>query len=281
MFHLACVGLSELPATDVWFCPTCVRFFPPDGAATVCTAAVDMLSAAALNPLDSPGALGAWLHELMHGAWGPAHVTRLFNCLPGQRNFVPHASGLPQCVATLRGEVDALLGCLWMGAVPAVLDPWAGTGTIAAACAAAGVPVLLQGDIHPRSEDVVRCNSLRRDHLHALSASLPAGFIVVTSPWFMFNDLAIPLPLELLADGAAAVCVHVTGHYISGYLHAPRMSWLQSIPSGLLHVLFTAAPGLVGVNATWLCFFRDAAARRRLLRPPPALASVSWAVAHP
>jgi hypothetical protein len=86
MFHLACVGLSELPATNVWFCPTCVRLFPPDGAATMCTAAVDMLSVAALNPLDSPGALGALLHELMLGAWGPAHVTRLFNCLPGQVN---------------------------------------------------------------------------------------------------------------------------------------------------------------------------------------------------
>ena len=49
------------------------------------------------------------MQQLMPGQWAPAHLTRLANCMPGQRRFLSQRAdagrGQPECVPTLPEEV--------------------------------------------------------------------------------------------------------------------------------------------------------------------------------
>ncbi len=274
-FHLGCVGLAEVPAGS-WICPTCVQFGQPAvvAGAAVLSCAVGSLAfdAACFSHVRSAAELGELMNMLMPGRRSPSYLQRLFKRLPGGASFLQPDSGLPECVITRPAEISALLRCLNLRAVPAVLDCWAGTGTIASVCTGAGVPLVLQADIHPRSQDVFWANALRLDHLQGLALQLPPGFVVMTSPWFVWNDVAIPL---LLRCGAAAVFVHVSSTYITDATR-PRARWLHAFGTRL-HVVVTAERGDVGRNAVWLCFFAGDDTRARLLTSTPSGVTVAWA----
>jgi hypothetical protein len=152
-----------------------------------------------------------------------------------------------------------------------VVDCWAGTGTIAAACARAGVKHVIQADISPRSPKVFFSDALQLSHLLALVANLPTDFVFITSPWWIWNDVAIPL---MLRCGAAAVFAHVSPTYETN-APEPRARFFNNL-GNLCHTEHLVVPGQVGRPCSWLCLFRNAVDRHRLLKLPPSGATRHW-----
>ena len=139
-------------------------------------------------------------------------------------------------------------------------DPWSGTGTIAAVMARAGIPVLTN-DANPLSPAMLHMDALSSDTYQQWRQSCGLGAIVC-SPHFALLDLALPLAAQFVEQVA---CIHVPGTYYteaneirSGYLAklqaAGRLARISFLPRGPR-----------GYRCMWICIFRSAAVRRRLL----------------
>ena len=150
-WHRGCLKLDHLPAGE-WFCPWCCKYQRP--IAEVDSLYLGQLQPGSLmSPLQTLDDIQDLLDQCMPGARRTnAYLARLLNRAPGHSMFLQPETGLPECVVTMPHEMDALFNILHMPALRemTVVDCWAGTGTIAAACARAGVKHVIQADISPR-----------------------------------------------------------------------------------------------------------------------------------
>jgi hypothetical protein len=271
-WHLRCLNLSETPE-GTWFCPWCCMYQRPE--TELATLYVGALSPETLmSPLQNPADVQRLLDSCMPGApRAPTYLARLLNRAPGQPLFLQSATGLPECVVTLPHEMDSLFGILHLDVLRSmyVVDCWAGTGSIATACTRIGVGNIIQADIHPRSANVFYADSLQLSHLLALVAHLPTDFVFITSPWWIWNDVAIPL---MLRCGAAAVFAHVSSTYETNPPDQ-RAQFFNAL-GDLCHTEHMVLPGAVGRQCSWLCIFRSAVDRKRLLKLTPAGATRHW-----
>jgi len=146
-----------------------------------------------------------------------------------------------------------------------VVDPFNGTGAIAAALKGAGCSRVLTNDICDLRAADMHVDALQpafSDHAgQRLGRPVDA---VVSSPWFTVLDIALPL---LVAAAQTVVCLHVPGHYVSSGV-MPRYAYLQELQrQGRLVVLFGVPRAAMGWRCAWLVVFRNAAVKRALLRP--------------
>jgi hypothetical protein len=261
-WHLSCAEVGVMPLKEEdWYCPYCVQF---RSRATQVMA----VRVAERGRLHSADALRAELERYMPGVWPESTVTRLAKFLPGQADFLQPATGKPECVVTLAEEYECLLRAIDFGSLLALVDPFAGSGTTRRVMEpATGVSVVLS-DIFPWSGELQLYNALEARDMRQLTAGLsPGTWAFVTSPWFKFNDLALPVMMEA---GPAAVFAHVSHHYVFDS-HERRKKWMEQYD---VHVILIEMRGNVGRHCVWLCLFPKGT-KQRFLRVATT-ASMSW-----
>ena len=201
------------------------------------------------------------LELVMPGNWPEGHITRLHHHIRMINSAVALGGDTP-LVQTTTDEVAALRGHIDFTQMGGLLDPWSGSGGIAADFGAAQVQVSTN-DINPRYPAETHCDALYPSYYRQVAKRMGLDAIV-TSPWFAVLDLA--LPLAVMAARSVA-CVHVPGHYVTD-AHPRRRSYLQSLMSeGRLHVLFLGNKGPLGRRCLWLLMFADRTTKERLLLP--------------
>ena len=127
--------------------------------------------------------------------------------------------------------------------------------------AGTGVPVVLS-DVWPWGPEVQLYNALDFAEMCQLTAGLePGRFAFVTSPWYLMNDLALPV---MMACQPAAVFAHVSWSYYTD-AHDRRRAWLRNYD---VHLICIDRPGNSGRRCCWLCIFPKGGAKDRLLRLP-------------
>jgi hypothetical protein len=232
-----------------------------------------------LVQLESPEGVLGTLRRLMPGPWRQPHATRLFNRLPGQKDFLQPTTESPERVPTLPDEYTPLLARLRFSAVSSVVDPFCGSGSTAH-----------QLHIWPQSRHVsvtlsdadfavgahLHGNALDTTYLAQLRTEHGPFDVVITSPWFTMLDLALPL-LIMLAE--KAVFCHVPGHYITN-MPQGRKRWLRGLCTNRRVLAITNLPRspMGFFSCLWLCIFRTEATRDELLSYLPEDAATSMEV---
>jgi hypothetical protein len=273
-WHMRCLQppLSKLPPKAApFYCPYCVRLGRNLGRSLL-SASLAVVQTAYASRTDLERTLAA----LMPGPWSKSHVTRLFNLLPGQSRFAQAVHGVPQRVPTLLAEYDPLLRYIDWASVSSACDPWSGNGTTAEAlrmCTATSTIDVTLSDIDPQANAHSCGNALDLSYLRYLSSTVAghAFDVAVCSPLFALLDLAIPTIFSLVS---AAAFIHVPGHYLSNMPPA-RRAWFER-HSDLCCVLTSLPVGPMGRRCAWVCLFKSAGERQRLLRPPVSAKSISF-----
>jgi hypothetical protein len=87
---------------------------------------------------------------------------------------------------------------------------------------------------------------------------------IVTSPWFSFLDVAVPLAVHFVRHVA---CIHVPGHYLTD-AHTARRVYLQKLHlDGRLAVIMGLEPGPLGRRCIWLLIFKTRGDMNRYIIP--------------
>lgn len=203
----------------------------------------------------------AALQMMMPGQWAEGHVTRMHNQLTAINTAVAQGGDTP-LVRTTQDEVTALQQLVDFTQMGGVLDPWSGTGMVAAAFGAAQVQVC-SNDINPRQPADTHCDALQPTFYRQVARRIGLDAIV-TSPWFAVLDLA--LPLAVMAARSVA-CIHVPGHFVTD-AHPRRRAYLRALMhEGRVHMHFLDKKGPMGRRCLWLLVFADRATKARLLSP--------------
>jgi hypothetical protein len=204
------------------------------------------------------------LQLLMPGDWQQRVVTKLARQLALSYADAAVGAALP-CVATTAEEVQWLLSRVNLIECQSVVEPFNGTGAIAAALKGAGCSTVLTNDLCDLRAADMHVDALQPAFLNHAGQRLGCPVdAVVSSPWFTVLDIALPL---LVAAARTVVCLHVPGHYVSSGV-MPRYAYLQELQrQGRLVVLFGVPRAAMGWRCAWLVVFRNAAVKRALLRP--------------
>ncbi len=261
-WHQQCVALEQLPPAEAaWYCPYCVQF---QGKANALYAARAMAMGQAVCAVS----LKELLDEYLPGEWPAATVTRLANCLPGGSRFL-QASGRPECVATLPEEYEALIQDINWTDIDVVVDPFAGTGTTRRVLQQRLQKPVVLADIWPWSAEVEVSNALDPISMRSLVSTLvPGRFVYVTSPWYVFNDLALAI---MMSCGPGAVFAHVPPWYITD-AHDRRRSLLRKYD---VHVICLDPAGNLGRRCCWLCLFPKGK-KELYIKDDPLWGTISW-----
>jgi hypothetical protein len=263
-WHTACLDppLRAAPRGD-WFCPYCVRL---QRTWRVVAATFAQFQDGAHAPAyDTPEDVLCALERLMPGPWTQAHATRLYNCMPGRKNFVQLTTGGPERVLTTPAEYDVLLRYTDLSQVRCAWDPWCGTGSTAHRLRehahSAHVHTILS-DVDPSVAADHYGDALDPRFLHGIQEIYRRVDVFVTSPWFTMLDLTIPLMTSI---ATTAVFCHIPGHYLTN-MPLARQAWFRA-NAARIHILSNLPVGPYGRRCAWLCWFRTAADMARVLSP--------------
>ena len=214
--------------------------------------------------LNSSAGVIAALQCLMPGDWTPAHATKLSN--------LHHAT--PRCVTTTREEVQALADHILLEQLGTIFDPWAGTQGIAKTllrlnkgCA------IVSNDLDVSQPASFHLNALYPETYRVVSKGT-AYKAIITSPWFQWLDLALPLAARFTQTVA---CIHVPCHYIGDSI-AARSSWITELQAqGRIFIIAALPRGPMGRRCAWLLVFASAQMKQKILRPAYRHASFTLA----
>jgi hypothetical protein len=200
----------------------------------------------------------------------------LWKRLPGGEAFLQDAQrhadynpGWPELVQTSRGEVHALLRQLDLSDEGPIVDVWAGKSGIATAMAGWRAESLsvFSSDVVQRPDcprlDMV-ADALSPTAYEEARRQLGGIGVIVSSPWWVMLDLAVPLACHY---AAAAVAMHLPAQWLF-QPRAARAVWLASLAAqGRVMVIGDVPRGAFGHATIWLVIFSSAAARVRMVRP--------------
>jgi transposase InsO family protein len=271
-----------------WYCPYCVKLGrapatpQPANTAHAAYVASMALDQGRVSPqyvqTHSPQGVLRTLQYLMPGPWRINHATRLFNCLPGQKNFLQPSTGAPERVPTLPDEYTPLLMRVRWDHVSTVIDPWCGTGSTSQQLriwpqSSHTSATLSDADLSVGAH--VHGNALDATYLAQLRTAYGPFDVAITSPWFTMLDLALPLLMTLATK---AVFCHVPGHYITN-MPQGRRDWLRSLCTQRRAVVIANLPrSPMGYSCLWLCVFRSEEDREQLLHTSPTDEAVTLEV---
>jgi hypothetical protein len=204
------------------------------------------------------------LYPLYAGLWDPAHVTKLYNRLPGNSNFLQKDSLLPEMVATPASDYWSLGTLISFSPEHTVFDPWFGSGSSNHFLRDMGVRKVLGSDASPRLDTHAFCG----DGLLALTYTRARRHfggsldLIVTSPWWALLDLAVPMAY---CQADLAAFIHVP-YYYSTQGPPARLSWLTDLARReLAYQVLCEDRGNTGFRSAWLLLFRSIEARDALL----------------
>jgi len=240
--------------------PAGVRIPEPVAASVLsqqlCSTALSGGSAAVTLPthwdLQTRQGVARALSILMPGEYAPLHLTKIANSVKAILMDSRHV-----WVPTVDTELEPLARLVDFSACHSFLDPFAGSGSIAAFFASMGYQVL-QNDLNLSWPVDLHCDALQP----AFYAAHPAQ-VIVASPPFCVLDIAVPL-MSLAASVVA--CIHVPGHWLSSATK-PRQQWLQEMFNrDRLHVILGLERGPMGRKCAFLLVFATADMKAAMMR---------------
>ena len=168
-----------------------------------------------------------FLKQNMPGKWSPMHITKLVQRLPGNERFLIKETGMTECVKTVEDEVKRLLEVVNLSEICSILDPHDGTGCITKYLKKHlnSKTKIVSNDICPEhnqdgSPDLME-NSLN-DKLYIENGPFD---VIITSPWFVMLDVAIPFMLKYCKYFLAC---HVPSYYVLNPPE-PRLAYLKKL----------------------------------------------------
>ena len=158
--------------------------------------------------------------------------------------------------------------------VASVLDPWAGSGT---------TKRMLEGRTVVRLTDIARrttqldalANAVERPDMDAVVDALGPFDMVVTSPFFELNDLAVGAALRIARK---AVAIHVNTRHL-GQPTSGRMDYMARFAAEKRLVIIggLAKSSRVVFNHEWIIIFKSEAFKHELYIPATnEYTSVLW-----
>ena len=219
---------------------------------------------------NSRAGVEAALATLMPGPQSSHHVTAIFNrILATTRPVDPELL----CVETMISEVKRLLHCVDLSAFSAGLDPWSGTRAIGLTLEQAGIR-MVSNDLDATREADFHMDALQPSTYRAISKAVPGSLsLIVTSPWYSFNDLAVPLAAHY---AEALACVHVSSNYLASPTSA-RAAWVHQLAGeGRLHIIKgTETNRRINRKCAWLVIATNRELLQRVIRPEADPVTVS------
>ena len=231
----------------------------PDSAAAVVAKCISLSGSSTLSlpsswDLQSPQEVARALSLLLPGEYATAHFTRIANSIKALAQKGEKGGWVP----TTAAELQPLARLVDFSGCQSFMDPFAGSGAIAAFFAAMGFSVL-QNDWDERWSQV----QLRSDALQPAFYRAHPAQVIVTSPPFAVLDIAAPL---VAAAAAVLACIHVPGHWFASATR-PRQQWLHDLQQqGRLHILMGLERGPLGRKCAFLLVFATADMKRQMLR---------------
>ena len=210
---------------------------------------------------NAPAVLSA-LVNLMPGEWPETYPSRVSKFVPGGEHELKALSrSWPDSCAT-QAEVESLLKVLDLRGVFGVLDPWAHSTVVQDTLERRGLPVVTNwggaGDV-PTSH---RYDALQLEGWDSLRRQGVCLDVVISSPWFMLLDLALPMAVLCVET---AVCMRVPWNYLNEAPQA-RKCWLRRLHKEGRTVWLKGLPPTANSRShVWLLVFKDDVVRRRML----------------
>ena len=176
-------------------------------------------------------------------------------------------------VPTDERDYAALVAHIDWSKVSTVLDPWCGSGTTKRMLEAHTRVCLT--DIVKRGELDALANAVERPDMDAVVRAFGPFDMVVTSPFFELNDLAVGAALRIARK---AVAIHVNTRHL-GQPAAGRMDLMARFASEKRLVVISGLPksSRVTFNHEWIIVFHSEAFKNELCLPGEnAYTTVLW-----
>ena len=177
----------------------------------------------------------------------------------------PHAAR-QQHKAILADDVLKLLQAVDFSRCATILDPWSGSGVIAAAFATRRQAVV-SSDWQGANGASLHGNPLQSGMYRVLQQRYGSIDAIVFSAWTSVLDVAIPVAVHM---AKAVVCTLVPSSYVTD-APAPRLAWLNKLHTAGRLALVVGTPQRYeddarGTRCTWLCIFSTPHERQRMMR---------------
>lgn len=167
-------------------------------------------------------------------------------------------------VVTDERDYDALMARIDWSRVGSVLDPWAGSGTTKRVLG--GLTTVRLTDIAKHTEELdALANAVERPDMEAVAAAFGPFDMVVTSPFFDMNDLALGAALRVAREGVA---IHVNTRHM-GQPTEGRMDRLARLAAEkrLVIIMGLQKSSRVAFNHEWVLVFHSEALKNELYIP--------------
>jgi hypothetical protein len=214
--------------------------------------------------LDTIEQLVAAMKLITIGDWHGAIMSKLFKALPTQMGYW-NSDGTPDVPEVAPAEVHVLCRVIDLSGVTCVVDPWSLTPLVAGMLTALGgiTPLnVTTNNPDPLSQADTHFDPLQPGFYEAVIAS-QHDCAFITIPPLKLLDLAVPL---LMHHVQSVVCVYVPGTFIMD-ASDPRQAWLQALQlQDRLCVICGLPKGASGSRGAWLCIFKDALTRHKLVK---------------
>jgi hypothetical protein len=211
------------------------------------------------------------VYEVMQRLMPGKYETRHYSTLATKwRNWIAAMSkddgaAGKQWAPTMEDEVTALLHHVDLRDMGRVSDPYCGSGTVGRVINQRQKVMVQGNDINPGVKGArTHMNALHPKFYQELTHTLGGkvqGF--VTSPWFRFLDLAVPL---LVAHATEVIAVHVPGDYLTN-AHAARRAYLRGLAAThVMRVVAGLPVSVTGRRCVWLVIFKSVGTAHRRWR---------------
>jgi hypothetical protein len=213
--------------------------------------------------LTSITGLARALAELMPGSHAKNHTSRVANIIRQLHGMAKEVIPNNQkfWMETASEDVGGLLQAVDFSGVRSVVEPFCGSGSIAASLRACGIPVW-RNDLNPYWPADSHQDALQPGFYQTLQRQGRCE-VIVTSPWFSVLDVAAPLAVRYAAKVA---CLHVPGHWVANPSE-PRSEWFKNLQrQGRLHAVMGLPRGPLGRRCAWVLVFSSPKVKEEMLK---------------
>jgi hypothetical protein len=206
--------------------------------------------------------LNRFLQENMPGNWSKMHLTKLFQKLPGNKDFFQKDKHTTECVQTIPSEVDRLLNVMNLKDIKTILEPFDGTGTISSCLKKKLNNVnIITNDIVPEHGNPDICENALDSKLYLEHGPFDA---IITSPWFCMNDIAFPRMLKYCNYFLA---MHLPSYYICN-APSPRLKFIKKLANEKRICVISDMPrdNPTRMSCIWLIVFKHHDYAKRFLK---------------
>lgn len=206
--------------------------------------------------------LNEFLKQNMPGQWSRMHITKLVQRLPGHERFIVKNTGRTECVETMNDEVTRLLEIVNFQSIRKILEPFDGTGTISNVLkkSLSKDVKIITNDICPEHGNPELCENALDNKLYNEIGQVDA---IITSPWFVMLDIAIPL---MLKHCKSFLAIHCPSYYMTNAPN-PRLKFIKKLAkeNRVISISSMTRNNPTRMSCIWLVIFKDEDEKKKRL----------------